>query len=83
MAGATLNPLADALGRRYGMAVTILLAGPIPKKGGAIETLRYVTNSFDARWYLLYFDATAQTQGRQGDGRQRRGRRPTAQVLQP
>ncbi|KAJ7665858.1 hypothetical protein DFH06DRAFT_1323022 [Mycena polygramma] len=36
-AAATLDPLADSLSRRYGMAVTILLAGPIPDKGGSIE----------------------------------------------
>ncbi|KAJ7659669.1 hypothetical protein DFH06DRAFT_1326686 [Mycena polygramma] len=39
-AAATLDPLADSLSRRYGMAVMILLASPIPDKGGSIEVLR-------------------------------------------
>ncbi|KAJ7437069.1 hypothetical protein B0H11DRAFT_2255634 [Mycena galericulata] len=38
-AAATLDPLAESLAARYGMAVSILLAGPIPDKGGAIEVL--------------------------------------------
>ncbi|KAJ6450540.1 hypothetical protein C8R47DRAFT_1230230 [Mycena vitilis] len=38
-AAATLDPLAESLSKRYGMAVTILLAGPIPEKGGSIEVL--------------------------------------------
>ncbi|KAJ7604194.1 hypothetical protein DFH06DRAFT_1151375 [Mycena polygramma] len=38
-AAATLDPLSEALSRRYGMAVSILLAGPIPNKGGAIKVL--------------------------------------------
>ncbi|KAJ7480365.1 hypothetical protein B0H11DRAFT_2421170 [Mycena galericulata] len=38
-AAATLDPLAESLAARYGMAVSILLAGPIPEKGGAIEVL--------------------------------------------
>ncbi|KAJ7429908.1 hypothetical protein B0H11DRAFT_2264643, partial [Mycena galericulata] len=36
-AAVTLQPFADAAAKRYGMAVSILMAGPVGAKGGAIE----------------------------------------------
>ncbi|KAJ7429401.1 hypothetical protein B0H11DRAFT_1945070 [Mycena galericulata] len=36
-AAVTLQPFADAASKRYGMAVSILLVGPVGAKGGAIE----------------------------------------------
>ncbi|KAJ7273987.1 hypothetical protein C8J57DRAFT_1506105 [Mycena rebaudengoi] len=61
-AGATLDPLVELLAERYGMAVTILMAGPIPDKGGNIEVLSAGTTRGTTRKKWHEADSTGFTQ---------------------